>query len=181
MEKRSLGRGLDEISDIFISETEEDEPRKNFGGLSSVKIRDEDCSSCIHLIFSAPQDPQCRIFTLKNEKFGVPPKDTMYLTNGNYCKYFEHRVTSETERLVNNKNNESDLAEIGCKVEEMVRIDRKIAYPDNENTQKSIRKILVEHLEEGYEIRSIKIKKNEEFLTERGRDSKDVTISIIVE
>ena len=83
--------------------------------------------------------------------------------------------------MFNNKNNESDLAEIEYKVEEMVRIDRKIAYTDNENTQKSIRKILVEHLEEGYEIRSIKINKNEEILTERGRDSKDVTISIIVE
>jgi hypothetical protein len=181
MEKRSLGRGLDEISDIFISGIEQDEPRKNFGGLSPVKIRDEDCSSCIHLILSTPKDPQCRIFTFKNEKYGVPPKDKKYLTDGNYCKYFECRVAGETEGFVNNKNNESDLAEIECKVEEMVRIDRKIAYPDNKNTQKSIRKILVEHLEEGYEIRSIKIKKNEEILTERGRDSKDVTISIIVE
>ena len=53
--------------------------------------------------------------------------------------------------------------------------------PDNENTQKSIRKFLFEHLEGGYEIRSIKIKKNEEILAKRRRDLKDVTISIIVE
>jgi hypothetical protein len=179
VEKRSLGRGLDDISNIFISETKEGESEKNFRGLSSVKIRDEDCSSCIHLILPTPPDPQCRIFTFENEKYGVPPKDTISITNGNYCKFFENGFTSETERL--DKNNESDPAEIECKVEEMVRIGRKIAYPDNENTQKNIRKILFEHLEEGYEIRSIKIKKNEEILTERRRDSKDVTILIIVE
>jgi hypothetical protein len=181
MERRSLGRGLDDISEIFLSETEEEESEKNFRGLSSVKIRDEDCSSCIHFILSTPLDPQCRIFTFENEKYGVPPKDTIPLNNGNYCRYFEFDPIGETKRLVNNKNNESDLAEIECKVEEIVRVDRKIAYPDNENTQKSLRKILFEHLEEGYEIRSIKIKKNEEILAKRRRDLKDVTISIIVE
>jgi len=180
MRKRSLGRGLDEISDVFLSETDEDEPEKNYRRLSSGKIRDEDCSSCIHLILSASH-PQCRIFTLENKRHGVSFKNTISLTNGNYCKYFEPSVTRETERLVNSKSNESDLSEIECKVEEIVRIDRKIAYPDNENSQKSIRKSLFEHLEEGYEIISIKMKKNEEILTERGRDSKDVTISIIVE
>ena len=181
MGKRSLGRGLDDISDTFLSETQADEPKKNFRGLSSGKMRDENCSSCIHLILSTSLDPKCRIFTFENEKHGVPPKNTISLTDGNYCQYFEYSVIRETERLVNNKSNESDLSEIECKVEEMVRIDRKIAYPDNENTQKSIRKILFEHLEKGYEIRSINMKKNEEISAKRRRDSKYVTLSIIVE
>ena len=180
MGKRSLGRGMDDISEIFISETEEDGSEKNFRDLSSAKIRDEDCSSCIYLILSNSR-AFCKVFTLENENYGVPFKNTISLTNGNYCHYFEQSVTKETDRLINNKSNEPDLSEIECDVEEMVSINRKIAYPDNENTQKNIRKILFEHLEEGYEIRSIKIKKNEEILTKRRRDLKDVTISIIVE
>ena len=180
MEKRSLGRGLDEISDIFLSETEKNESEENSGGLASAKIRDEDCSSCIHLVLSGSH-PQCRVFTLENEKYGVPFKNTISLTNANYCKYFGDNVTGETEGVINKKSYESDLSEIDCKVEETVRIDRKITYPDNENTQKSIRKILFEHLEDGYEIRSINMKKNDEVLSERKKDLKDVNISIIVE
>ena len=180
MEKRSLGRGLDEVADIFLSETEENEPEENYRGLESAKIRDEDCSSCIHLILSGSH-PQCRVFTLENGKYGVPFKSTISLTNGNYCKYFEYNVNGEAEGLVNNESLGSDLSEIDCKVEETARIDRKITYPDNEKTQKSIRKILFEHLEDGYEIRSIKMKKNDEILSERRIDLKDVNISIIVE
>lgn len=180
MGKRSLGRGLDDISDIFLSETEDDESEKNFRGLSPGKIRDEDCSSCIYLILSNSR-ALCKVFTLENEKYGVPFRNTISLTNGNYCQYFEQSITRKTDRLINNKSNEPDLSEIECNVEEMVTIDRKIAYPDNKNTQKSIRKFLFEHLEGGYEIRSIKMKKNEEILAKRRKNSKDITISIIVE
>ena len=135
MGKKSLGRGMDNIAEIFLSETEEGESERNFKGLSSIKIRDKDCSSCIHLVLTHSR-ALCKVFTIESEKYGVPFKNTISLSNGNYCQYFEQSVTKETDRLINNKSNEPDLSEIDCNVEEIVRIDRKIAYPDNENTQK---------------------------------------------
>ena len=55
MVKRSLGRGMNDISEVFLSKTDEDEPEKNFRALSSRKIRDEDCSSCNGMPIIAPE------------------------------------------------------------------------------------------------------------------------------
>jgi hypothetical protein len=179
MEKKSLGRGLDDIADIFLSGIEE-EPKKIFRGLSSDKIRDESCSSCIHLIFSNSLEPKCRIFTFDNEKHGVPYMPTITLTNGNYCDYFESGDLRETDERVSKKSKATDPTDIEYEVEELVKFNRKIAYPKTENTQKSIRKILLEHLEEGYEIRSIELKKTDAISTPRRKDTKDVEVTILV-
>ena len=180
MEKKSLGRGLDDIADLFLSGIEDEEPKKIFRGLSSDKIRNESCSSCIHLIFSNSLEPKCRIFTFDNEKHGVPYMPTISLTNGNYCDYFESGDPGETDQWVNNKSKDAAPANIEYEVEELVRFDRKIAYPNTENTQKSIRKILIEHLEEGYEIRSIELKKTDAISTPRRKDTRDVEVTIFV-
>jgi hypothetical protein len=180
MGMKSLGRGLDDISDVFLSESEE-ETRENFKGLQQLKIRDDKCSSCIHLISPTQGDPKCRVFTFEYEKYGVSPKEEISLTDGEYCKYFEPNPIREAKKLVNDESNDSDLAEIECKVDKLMRINKKLSYPDNENTQKNIRKVLFNHLENGYEIRSINMRKNEEILANRRRESNNITISIIVE
>jgi hypothetical protein len=179
MEKKSLGRGLDDIADIFLSGVEE-EPKKIFRGLSSDKLRNESCSSCIHLIFSNSLEPKCRIFTFENEKHGVPYMPTITLTNGNYCDYFESCAPEETGEQVNNKSTDSDSADIEYEVEELVRFNRKIAYPKNENAQKNLRKVLLEHLEEGFEIKSIELKKTDTISTPRRKDTRDVEVTIFV-
>jgi hypothetical protein len=179
MEKKSLGRGLDDIADIFLSGIEE-EPKKIFRGLSSDKIRNESCSACIHLIFSNALEPKCRIFTFDNEKHGVPYMPTITLTNGNYCDYFESGDPSKTDEQASKKNKATDPPDIEYEVEEFVKFNRKIAYSNNENTQKSIRKILLEHLEEGYEIRSIELKKTDAMASPRRKDTRDVEVTIFV-
>jgi len=55
MIKRSLGRGLDDISEVFLSKTDEDGLEKNSSGLTSGKIRKEDCSSCNERPIVAPE------------------------------------------------------------------------------------------------------------------------------
>jgi len=55
MIKKSLGRGLNDISEVFLSKTNEDGLEKNFSGLSSRKIREEDCSSCNERPIIAPE------------------------------------------------------------------------------------------------------------------------------
>ena len=94
--KKSLGRGLDDISEVFLSKADEDEPKENLKAESSKKIRDEDCSSCIHLILPNPMDAKCRVFTFENEKYDVTPKNNISITDGHYCKYFEPNPISAT-------------------------------------------------------------------------------------
>jgi len=180
MVMKSLGRGLDDISDVFLSESEEG-TRENFKGLHQQKIRDDNCSSCIHLISATQGDLKCRVFTFEFEKYGVSPKEEISLTDGGYCKYFEPNPIIETKKLINDESNESDPSEIECKVDKLMRINKKLSYPDNENTQKNIRKVVFDHLENGFEIRSINMRKNEEILANRRRESNYITISIIVE
>ncbi len=46
---------MDDISEVFLSKSDEDGLEKNFRGLSSRKIRDEDCSSCREMPIMAPE------------------------------------------------------------------------------------------------------------------------------
>jgi hypothetical protein len=55
MIKRSLGRGLEDISEVFLSKTDEDDLEENFRDLSSRKIREEDCSSCNEMAIITPE------------------------------------------------------------------------------------------------------------------------------
>ena len=55
MIKRSLGRGLDDISEVFLSKTDEDGLDKNSSSLSSGKIREEDRSSYNERPIVAPE------------------------------------------------------------------------------------------------------------------------------
>ena len=77
MEKKSLGREMDDISDIFLS-TRMD--KKMLGGFSSEKLRDATCESCAHIISDPNKPPKCKIFTFENKKYGVRYMDTISAT-----------------------------------------------------------------------------------------------------
>jgi hypothetical protein len=95
MAKKSLGRGLDDISDIFLS-TRKDKEMLN--GFSSKKLRDATCEFCAHIINDSNNASKCKIFTFKNEKYGVRYMDTISLTSGSYCeilsRFFKKRQTT---------------------------------------------------------------------------------------
>ena len=102
MEKKSLGRGLEDISDIFISKSQESKEKK---------------------------------------------------------------VTYEPSSADLNKASSPYQAEDQCEVEETVTFRRKIAFQNDGNAQENLRSALARHLEQGYGIRRIELKKKRRYFS----------------
>jgi hypothetical protein len=158
MGKKSLGRGLDEISDIFLS-TRKDKKIRN--GFSSKKLRDTSCEFCSNIIGDPKKGSRCKIFTLNNEKYGVRYMDTISLTSGSYCEYFESAFQEKSGNRFMAEETSSDDSEINCDIEEHVTVHRNITYPDTVKAQQDILKSFSKHLEENFRIKSIELIKTD--------------------
>jgi hypothetical protein len=158
MGKKSLGRGLDDISDIFLSTRKNKEMRNGF---SSKKLRDATCESCTHIINNSNNASKCKIFTLKNKTYGVRYMDTISLTSGSYCEYFEPGFQGNADNSFVAKETSSDNTEINCDIEESVIVRRSITYPDTPIVQQDILKSLSKHLEENYSVKRIELRKTD--------------------
>ena len=158
MAKKSLGRGLDEISDIFLS-TQKDKELRN--GFSSKKLRDSTCESCAHIINDSNNASKCKIFTLNNETYGVRYINTISLTSGSYCEYFEPVFQEEADNSFAARETSSDNTKINCDIEENVIVHRNITYPNTPEAQQDILKSLSKHLEENYSVKSIELRKTD--------------------
>jgi hypothetical protein len=156
MAKKSLGRGLDDISDIFLS-TRKDKEMLN--GFSSKKLRDATCEFCAHIINDSNNASKCKIFTFKNEKYGVRYMDTISLTSGSYCEYFEPVFQEKADNSFVAKETSADNNKIKCDIEENVIVRRNITYPNTPEAQQDILKSFSKHLEENYSVKSIELKK----------------------
>ena len=158
MAKKSLGRGLDDISDIFLS-TRKDKKMQN--GFSSKKIRDATCEFCAHIINDSNNASKCKIFTFNNAKFGVRYMDTISLTSGSYCEYYEPVFQEKADNSFVAKETSADNTKIKCDIEENVIVRRNITYPNTPKAQKDILKSLSKHLEENYSVKSIELRKTD--------------------
>lgn len=158
MAKKSLGRGLDEISDIFLS-TRKDKELRN--GFSSKKLRETTCECCAHIINDSNNASKCKIFTLNNETYGVRYINTISLTSGSYCEYFEPVFQEKADNSFVARETSSDNTQINCDIEESVTIRRAITYPNTVKAQQDILKSLSKHLEENYSVRSIELRKTD--------------------
>ena len=158
MPKKSLGRGLDDISDIFLS-TRKDKEMRN--GFSPKKLRNATCELCTNIISNSNNASRCKIFTLNYEKYGVRYMDTISLTSGSYCEYFEPVFQEKAGNDFVAKETSSNNTEINCDIEESITVRRSIAYPDTPKAQKDLLKSLSKHLEENYSVKSIKLKKTD--------------------
>jgi len=156
MAKKSLGRGLDDISDIFLS-TRKDKEMLN--GFSSKKLRDATCEFCAHIINDSNNASKCKIFTFKNEKYGVRYMDTISLTSGSYCEYFDPVFQEKEDNSFVAKETSTDNTKIKCDIEENVIVRRNITYPNTPEAQKDIIESFSKHLEENYSVKSIELKK----------------------
>ena len=154
MEKKSLGRGLEEISDIFLSTAME---KKVSDGFSQVKLREENCSACIRVVNESPDESKCEIFTFENDAYGVSHMDTIPLDNANYCDYFEPNISECPDSNIESEG--SDLTKNMREVEEKITMQKKITYPNTPNAQKNILRSLNKFLEKNYSIRSIELTK----------------------
>ena len=88
MERKSLGRGLEEISSIFLSAEDEPKEKKNTDGFSPVALSEDSCASCTNLLEVPFGQPECRIFSLESEECGVPSMDAIGLSFTEHCEYF---------------------------------------------------------------------------------------------
>ena len=155
MEKKSLGRGLDDIADIFLSDRKDKELRNGF---SSKKLRDATCESCTNIINDSNNALKCKIFTLQNKSYGVRFLDTVSLTSGSYCKYFKQK-NSDKGILV--KETSSGNTKINCDIRESVTVRRSIEYPNTPEAQQEILKSLSKHLEDNYSVKRIELRKTD--------------------
>ena len=158
MEKKRLGRGFNDISDIFLSTPVD---KKILSGFSSEKLRNETCESCSRIISDANKAPKCKIFTFENKKYGVQYMDTISLTGGSYCNYFEPIIKENAGSRFGVKGPSKNTAEINCEIEENVVIRKNIAYPNTPYAQQDILNSLARHLEESYSVKRIELSKTD--------------------
>lgn len=180
MQKKSLGRGLEEISNIFLSTNEERKEKNMTYGFSPFALREDSCASCTHLLEKPFGQPKCRIFSSESDEYGVQTIDSIALSYAKNCEYFRPIALGKIDRPDADEAGYSHQAENQCEVEETVKIRRTIAYQNDENVQQNIRRALSRHLKEGYGIRRIELKKIKENSepTNRLRKEEDVTIFI---
>ena len=160
MERKSLGRGIEDISDIFISARKD---QKTSGGFSSKKLRDAICESCTNVIRHPQKAPQCKIFTLESKKYGVKYLETLSSSSANYCEFYEP-IFANTINPDTVKGLPPNSAEIECQIEETITVRRNIAYPPSANAQQNILNSLSKHLDENYSITSMELRKTDEIL-----------------
>lgn len=180
MEKTNLDRGLEEISNIFLSTTKKPETRKSDNAFSAVTIREETCASCANMIEGSFREPKCRIFTFENEKYGLPQFDTIALTYANYCEYFEPETAKIAGKTKNKTPDLLEEAEVACEIEEKISVQKKIAFPDTEAAQIEMKDSLAKYLETGYRIKSIELEKTGETATPKGKEIRKEEIMISV-
>ncbi len=158
MAKKSLGRGLDDISDVFLS-TQKDKKIRN--GFSSKKLRDATCEFCTNIINDLNHASKCKIFTRQNAKYGVRYMDTISLKSGSYCEYFDPVFQEKADNSFVAEETSSDHTKINCDIEENVIVRKNITYPNTPEAQKNILKSLSKHLEENYSVKSIELSKTD--------------------
>ena len=64
-----------------------------------------------------------------------------------------------------NANENSHQDEDQCEIQETVSVRKKLAFYNDENVQKNMARSLSKHIEEGYNIRRIYLRKNEDIST----------------
>jgi hypothetical protein len=160
MERKRLGRGIEDISNIFMSARKDN---KTPGGFSSKKLRNATCESCVSVIHGFQEAPKCKIFTLENKKYGVRYMERISPSSADYCEFFEP-ISPKNENPETAKEPSPDNAKIECRIEESVAVQRIISFPPLPDVQQNILNSLSKHLEENYSITSIDLRKTDKIL-----------------
>jgi hypothetical protein len=180
VQKKRLGRGLEEISNIFLSVNEEKKEGSMTYGFSPIALKEESCASCTHLLEGPVGQPKCRIFSLESEQYGVQGLDSIGLSYAKNCEHFRPFARGRIDRQDAGGVGYSHQAENQCEVEETTKIRKTIAFQEDKNAQQNMRSTLSRHLKEGYAIRRIELRKIEENSEPRNRVRKEVDVTIFV-
>lgn len=162
MEKKSLGRGLADISRTFMTPEEESLPDESSTIFLSAPVREESCSACLNVIEQPPGPLKCKIFSSKNQEYGGLFLKSIMPGYAKYCRYFEPMVACEVGNEEDIEKIDSDAMQYSMEVEETINRQKKIVLKDDGNLQDNFKKILSQHIEKGYEIVRIDLEKKED-------------------
>ena len=87
--------------------------------------------------------------------------DTISLTSGSYCKYFEPVFKENADSRFGVMGTTDNTAEINCEIEENVIVRKNIAYPNTPYAQQDILNSLSRHLEENFSVKRIELTKTD--------------------
>ena len=154
MEKKSLGRGLEDISNIFLSTG--DKAKENF------HQAEEQCE--VEETVTARKKLAFKNDGIEKKSLGRDLEDiaNLFLSTGD--------KTKENGRQ----------AEEQCEIEETVTVRKKIAFKNNGNVQQNMLKALSKHLEEGYSIRRVDLTKIEDISKPRSRVRREEEVIISI-
>lgn len=162
MEKKSQARSLKDISRTFLTTEDELTPGDPSLVFLSNPVREESCSACVNVI-EEPQSPlKCKIFSSKNKEFGGPFLKSTMPGYAKYCSHFEPRAA---HKAINNEDIEKSVMDVmqnNMEVEEIITSQKNITLKDDENLQSNFKKMLSQHLDQGYGIVRIELEKKEE-------------------
>lgn len=174
MGKKSLGRGLEHISEVFLSS----EANGQNDNPSDAKKKEPE--SVQHRsppekgqIVSIDQHEQ-RIGNEKTEKHVHPPYSDFFLDEN--LEEAGETFSFGPEGLPE----DADLMDAMCEVEEKITIERTISYPDSPDAQQKLIHLLCRHLKDGYAIRRIELVRLEKNRKPGRSDEKEEVITINV-
>ena len=181
MEKKGLGRGLEDISKSFLSDdgaTTNKNPPEEF---SAPIKRADTCSSCRNLIQGPDAELRCRIFTLESEKYNVPHLNTITLNYATFCEHFQSNANTVNQTVDSTQTmTGNDQFEATCEVYESVDIRRKLAFARTPSVQEEIRRTLFKYIGDNFEIERINLRKvvDTSNHTQNNRKSEEILICI---
>jgi TusA-related sulfurtransferase len=153
VEKKSLGRGLEDITDIFISQKKatippDDSPSEN--------LREAVGESCPGHVFATSAESMSfsedDIITVIGEKLKVNRNCP------NTKHSLEHDLSAKADDLQirNMKNTPEDCPDI-CEITEHVTSKKKLEYLNTPDVQQKIEKSLFQYLRQNYKIKTIEL------------------------
>ena len=153
MPSNSPGRGLRDISDVFLTNKKKVTQNGKKGAPAPYPSLGphRHCDTCIHFI-SACADPTCRIFTFDFERYKVPYMAKIDPLSATSCRYYQSRQSHEDPTGLSSAD--------GVEIEDTVQLTRKMVIKKNADMQKNIRRILFEYMEQGYDITRIVMEKH---------------------
>jgi len=181
MEKNSLGRGLEDISGIFMTPEKESGPLNKEPDASASLKKKKSCTDCISFLEKPQEALKCKIFSFKYDKDGVPVLDSIMPGFANYCCYFHPVASGKIDRagtLSFEKSTEDEIS-FNAEIEETVNTHKKIFIPDNGDSRQRFRKLFLQYLEKGYEVIRIDFIKKEEHINPPHRKITNEEVSIV--
>ena len=155
MEKKSLGRGIEDIADIFISQSKENPPTRSSATINAGEAVGESAHE-----HSFKRSEERRPF---HEGGNASTMDERFKVIKNYLNSdppLKHNTTEKND-VPGTRDTESSSKDRPdtCEIEEHVSSNKKIEYLNTPDAQESIVKLLFQHLRRNYNIKKIELEK----------------------